>query len=143
MNQSWKDSIGAETVRYILAGIATTGVNLFVFFILEELVGLNLNTSNFIAIFMAILFAYIVNKQYVFRSETQTPQQWIQECVNFFGARIVTMFIEMVGVVLFIEGLHFSEMPSKIAIQFVILVLNYIFSKLFVFKYAKQQCPSK
>ena len=139
MSQSWKHSLGAETVRYIIAGVATTAVNLIVFFLLRNVVGLNLNTSNFIAILLAIIFAYVVNKCFVFQAKTSSAEQFVQEAMNFFGARLLTMFLEMIGVVLFIEVFHVQEMISKIIVQIFILACNYIFSKLFIFNHAKDK----
>ena len=131
--------IGKESIRYLIAGISTTLVNIILFFILREMVGLNLNTSNFISILLAIIFAYIVNKCYVFRSSIRIPNEIIQECLNFFGARIVTMIIEMVGVGILVGIFAFHEMLSKIIVQFIVLILNYVFSKVFVFNKKKER----
>lgn len=139
MSRSFKHSIGTETVRYLFAGAATTAVNIIVFFLLRTYVGLNLNTSNFIAILLAIIFAYIVNKCFVFRAKTSQIEQLVQEAISFFGARLITMFLEMIGVVLFVEVFHIQEMISKIVVQIVILILNYIFSKRFIFNQKKEK----
>ena len=134
-----KSLLHKESIRYLIAGGATTAVNILVFYILRVLCHMNLNTSNFIAILLAILFAYGVNKGFVFRSKVSSIQELLQELLNFFGARIVTMVIEMVGVGIFVDGLNFNEMGSKIVIQFVVLILNYVFSKWFVFTNARRR----
>src|SRR5699024_1917637 len=134
-----KRLLEAETVRYIVTGIATTGVNLLVFFLLRSVIGMNLNTSNFIAILLAILFAYVGNKCFVFRAKTRSTEQLIQEAMNFFGARLLTMAFEMIGVALFIEAFRMQEMLSKIVVQVLILICNYIFSKRFIFNHAKEK----
>lgn len=139
MLKTGKRLLEAETVRYIVTGIATTGVNLLVFFLLRSVIGMNLNTSNFIAILLAILFAYVGNKCFVFRAKTASTEQLVQEAMNFFGARLLTMVFEMIGVAFFIEVFRVQEMFSKIAVQVLILVCNYIFSKRFIFNDTKEK----
>lgn len=140
-----KKFINQETIRYLVAGVLTTLVNLGLFYILRNLFHMNLNASNFIAITLAICFAYVINKLYVFKSTTHNIEAIINEILTFFGARLITMFIEIAGVALFVSALHMNEMVSKLLIQVVVLVLNYIFSKLFIFtkKDQSDKPPSK
>ena len=127
-----------ETIRYLIAGGATTLVNLVVFYFLRSICGVHLNTSNFIAILLAIIFAYVVNKCFVFHAKVHSPNELLQEVFHFFGARLVTMMIEMVGVGIFAGILHLNEMASKLIVQVIVLILNYVFSKLFVFNRKKE-----
>ena len=124
---------GNDVVRYVFFGGCTTLVNLVCFYILWNLCHLNLNIANVISIIAAIIFAYIVNSKYVFQDKCETLKDHIKPFGKFIGARLATMVIEVGGVWLLVEQLHMNDMLGKFATQFVVLVLNYIFSKFLVF----------
>lgn len=121
-----------SVVRYIFFGGCTTMVNLVSFYILRK-VGMELNIANIISIVLAILFAYVVNSLFVFQDKCETLADHIQPFIKFVSARLVTMVIEVGGVWLFVEKLGMKDMVGKIVTNVVVLVLNYIFSKFFVF----------
>lgn len=136
MVEQGKRLLKLESIRYLIAGGATTAVNLIVFFLLRRVCQINLNASNFIAISLAIIFAYVINKGFVFRSY---GKNLTQEILSFIGARLLTMIIEMVSVGILVGVFQWNDMLSKFLTQFITIVLNYIFSKLFVFnKKAKE-----
>ncbi len=119
-------------IRYIFFGGLTTLVNLVSYYVLRKLVDYNL--ANFISIVLAILFAYFVNSRFVFRSKASNIGQRFHEFIKFISARISTMIIEMVGVFFFVDVFEINDLLGKFIIQFVVLVLNYIFSKILVFR---------
>ena len=129
-----KKLLANDKVRYLVAGGCTTFVNLIAFFLLRNLTTLSRNLSNVIAIIMAITFAYFANKFFVFRSKNNSVSATILEAVSFFGARVVSMAVEVLGFAILCDSFRLSEVLSKFLVQFVVLVLNYLFSKLFVFK---------
>ena len=92
-----------------------------------------MNIANTISVMAAILFAYFVNSRFVFRSEAENLKQHFGEFTKFVGARLSTMIIEVGGVWLMAEVMHINDLIAKFVIQFIILVLNYIFSKFLVF----------
>ncbi|MEE0424907.1 MAG: GtrA family protein [Blautia sp.] len=126
-----------DVVRYVFFGGCTTMVNLVSFYILRK-AGTELNTANLISIILAILFAYVVNSKYVFQDKCETLKDHIKPLGKFIGARLATMVIEVGGVWLLVEQLHMNDMLGKFATQFVVLVLNYIFSKFLVFTTGKK-----
>ncbi|MBQ6231374.1 MAG: YfhO family protein [Eubacterium sp.] len=134
IKQLFKD----EKIRYLFAGGCTTCVNIITFFLLRHLTGLDRNICNFIAICFAITFAYFAAKFFVFNFKQDSVQGVILEIFRFVGARIFSMLVEILGFAFLCDSLRFSELPSKIFIQFVVVVLNYIFSKMFVFKQNKK-----
>lgn len=121
-----------DIVRYIFFGGCTTLVNLVSFFILRR-VGVELTIANIISIILAIIFAYLVNSKYVFQDKCETLRDHIKPFCKFVSARVVTMAIEVGGVWLLVEAAGMMDMAGKFIIQFVVLILNYIFSKFFVF----------
>ena len=126
-----------DVVRYVFFGGCTTMVNLVSFYILRK-AGTELNTANLISIILAILFAYVVNSKYVFQDKCETLKDHIKPFGKFIGARLATMVIEVGGVWLLVEQLHMNDMLGKFATQFVVLVLNDIFSKFLVFTTGKK-----
>ena len=120
--------------RYIFFGGCTTLVNLGAYAGLRYVAGIDITIANFMAIGLSIIFAYVVNKLFVFESRTHGFKELAKECAQFIGMRLSTMFIEVFGVILLscVWGIH--DMVAKLVIQVVVLVLNYIFSKMYIFK---------
>lgn len=128
-----------EMVRYVIAGGMTTAVNLVSFFVLRLVTDLTRSEANVIAIMLAILFAYFANGFYVFRSEhRKRVGEIVREFVSFVGMRLFAMIVEVVGTNLLCDSFRYNEFVSKIVVQLVVLVINYIFSKCFVFKKNKR-----
>lgn len=123
-----------QAVRYIFFGGCTTLVNLISYALFRNLFGIDMTVANFLAISLAILFAYVVNKLFVFESRTHGMRELLVEAGQFIGMRLGTMFIEIFGMVYMCCVWGISDMIAKLLIQVVVLVLNYIFSKCFVFK---------
>ena len=96
-----------------------------------------MNIANVISIVVAIIFAYVVNSKYVFQDKCETLKDHIQPFGKFVSARLLTMVIEVGGVWLLVEVIGMNGMVGKFCTQFIVLALNYIFSKFFVFTTGK------
>ena len=137
MKQLIKKLYASSVVRYVFFGGCTTLVNLISFYVLRKLrVGLNI--ANVISIILAILFAYVVNSRFVFQDKCQTLADHIRPFCKFISARLMTMVIEVGGVWLLVAKLGMNDMVGKFATQFIVLILNYVFSKLIVFTTGKK-----
>lgn len=137
MKQLIKKLYASSVVRYVFFGGCTTLVNLISFYVLRKLrVGLNI--ANVISIILAILFAYVVNSRFVFQDKCQTLADHIRPFFKFISARLMTMVIEVGGVWLLVAKLGMNDMVGKFATQFIVLILNYVFSKFFVFTTGKK-----
>lgn len=128
----------SSVIRYIFFGGCTTLVNLISFYILRR-AGVQLTVANIISIILAILFAYVVNSKFVFQDKCETLKDHIRPFLKFISARAVTMVIEVGGVWLLVEVLGMNDMVGKFLTQFIVLALNYIFSKFFIFTTGKQK----
>jgi len=132
-----------EIVNYLIFGVATTIVNWLTYSILIKGFSMDETVGNAIAVVVAVLFAFVTNKIWVFESKQTGIGSIIREAFAFFGSRAVTAAIEIIGVpVLQKMGLNQSlfgvkGMWAKIAISVIIIILNYIFSKFIVFRKAK------
>ena len=92
-----KKILANEKMRYLIAGGCTTAVNLVTFFLLRVITPISRNTCNAIAIAMAIAFAYFANKFFVFQSKKKGFYATLVESVQFVGARLVSMVVEILG----------------------------------------------
>ena len=126
-----------QAVRYVFFGGCTTMVNLVSYYLLRRLLGMDITLANLIAISLAILFAYVVNKLFVFEHRTSSVKELLKEAGSFVGMRLGTMLVEVLGVILLSCIWSMNDMAAKLVIQVVVLVLNYLISKLVVFREEK------
>lgn len=121
-------------INYIIIGGLTTIISLVTYYIcvkffLDPNNGFELQIANIISWIFAVLFAYFTNKKYVFFSSDRS----ITEIIKFFGCRLTTLGFDMFFMFLFVTVFDLNDKVSKILVQFIIVVLNYVFSKFFVF----------
>lgn len=130
-----------EIINYLIFGVLTTIVSLvtkwiLLFTILDADHPVQLQVAILISWIVSVLFAYITNRIFVFKS---TKKNILLEGISFFGSRILTLLMEMVFMWFFITLLGFDSdlwvLVWTIIIQVLIIVFNYIFSKWFVFKH--------
>ena len=145
-----KKLLNRETILYIIFGVATTVVNYIVFHLLYNVLwhqnhSLAANAAAFVA---AVIFAFVVNKLFVFESRSWNAATLKREIPSFLGARIGSVGIEEAGlflaekvfklggvIAITIGGTAFDWITVvKISLAFVVVALNYVFCKLFVFK---------
>ena len=126
--------ISGEAMRYIIAGVTTTLVNFALFALMTEILHLPVTPSNVTSIAVSILYAYVVNKRFVFKNKCDTAAELALEFVKFVGARLFTMAIEILGVLLTVNILGQNKMLGKAETQVLVIVANYFISKLLVFR---------
>lgn len=127
-----KKVVNRETITYAIAGLMTTIVNFVSYEGLYRL-GIHNLVANALAWLIAVTFAYIVNKINVFRSRSEDVKAEITKVSKFFGARVVTLLIEEAGLLVFTEMIHFPRLLVKAGLAVIVIILNYLFSKLFIF----------
>ncbi len=123
-----------EPILYIVFGGFTTVVNLVSYAIFTRLLDINDYIAIFLSWALAVFFAYITNKIWVFESRSTNPKQLLKEIVSFTSARVATLGLEYVIMFVGVDLLHFNDMLVKVIAQFVVIASNYVFSKLFIFK---------
>lgn len=132
-----------ELIVYFIVGCMTTLVNWAVYAAGVEWLHQSVAVSNAVAWIAAVAFAYIANKIWVFQSFNWSLAYVLREAVLFVSARILTGLFEIVAVPLLVklgmdqELFGVKGMWAKILVSVVVLVLNYVFSKLIVFKRKK------
>lgn len=123
-----------EGILYLICGVIATILNIAVFGILTYSFNIVYDISNIIAIIVAILFQYVSNKFIVFESKKNTTKENIKEFFTFISCRLVTMIMDQLLMKLGIEVFKINEMVMKIIVNIIIIIVNYVFSKLIVFK---------
>lgn len=125
--------VNRESVTYIIFGVLTTAVDWITYTILWRM-GADYRISTALSWAAAVLFAFVTNKLFVFRSFSMNPVRLWREFASFVTARAATGILTMVMMIVMVSGLRWNEFVGKLIVSAVNLVLNYIFSKWFIFK---------
>lgn len=124
-----------QIINYLIVGILTTLVSLLTYYIcvlmfFDPKNALELQITNIISWVCAVSFAYITNKVLVFKSKNSV----IKEFISFVSARILTLILDMLIMFIMVTALGINDKVSKLFVQVIVTILNYVFSKLFVFR---------
>ena len=134
-----------EGLRYLIFGALTTIVNIIVYIIFAKGIlrgigneDIRVNISEIVAFIAGVIFAYITNKKYVFKSETKNIKELIREMVSFTGCRI---FTEIISILMMNMAVWFNinDVIMKVVANIVVIILNFVFSKLIIFKGKKNK----
>ncbi len=123
-----------EVINYLFFGGCTFLVSIISFFLFNKVCNFNEHVANVISWVLAVSFAYITNKKYVFESKTSEKKDLLKEIGSFVSARILTLVMEELILVVGVNLLHIDSMIVKVVAQVVVIVANYFLSKLFIFK---------
>lgn len=118
-------------ILYLLFGGLTTLINIATYFIFYDILHLNNVASNIIAWIVSVIFAFITNKIYVFESKSKSI---IYELSTFFACRLGTGFLDLGIMYLTVDILKWNALLMKVISNIVVIVLNFVFSKLIIFK---------
>lgn len=135
-----------DLMLYLIFGVLTTIVSFLSQYVmsqilhqtsmLEELI-LSIDTA--FSWICSVTFAFFTNKKYVFKSVTNSKKDFWAEFIKFYSARLASLGLEVVIMLVFVKLLNLSEMIVKIFAQIFIMLANYLFSKLIVFKNREKQ----
>ena len=125
-----------EIVNYLIFGVLTTIISLAVYYLLTFTVidpknALLLQVANVISWVAGVLFAYVTNRKYVFDSKNEDK---LKEFSSFVGARLVTLIMDMIIMYVGVTLMRGNDKYIKLISQVVVIVSNYLFSKIFVFR---------
>ena len=119
-----------EVINYLIFGVLSTIVSISSYALFTRLFNINYNISNVLSWILAVSFAFVTNRLYVFNVKNSNV---FKDLIKFFTSRITTLIVEIILMFLMVGILNINDMISKIIAQFIVIVLNYVFSKLFVF----------
>lgn len=153
MKELIKKFLNKETISYLVFGGLTTVVNLSAFKLFDMILTSSSQAdltlvTNFIAWIFAVIFAFVTNKLFVFESKSWSGKTLAKEIPSFVGARVFSLGVEELGILVFISWLEFDrfeldifglfslsgKMLVKIGLAVIVVVMNYIFSKFIIFK---------
>lgn len=129
-----------EYIIYIFFGVLTTLVNWISYAVLTKKINVNIIWANSLAWLIAVIFAYITNKIYVFESKSWKVKTVCKEIILFFGARCLSGILEIFSFPILIKcGLNQSILGiegflAKILIGIIVTIINYVLSKWAIFK---------
>ena len=145
MKQLYKRLLNRETILYLVFGVLTTLLNSVVFDRCNAAFGeRRVVLSQVIAFVVAVLFAFFTNKPFVFQSKDWSSETLMKEIPTFFGGRIASFIIETVLVLVARDVFHAGSytflgingltVVKLMPISVIVVILNYVFSKVFVFR---------
>lgn len=127
-----------EILLYLFFGGLTFLVSISSYAVFNIRIGWNALTANIASWILAVAFAYVTNRTWVFESSTDRGSNLIKEITGFVGGRIATLVIEELILFIFITELKMNSILIKIVAQVVVIALNYVISKL-VFRPQKSE----
>ncbi len=125
-----------EIINYLIFGVLTTLISLITYYALTFTMlnpnsSIELQIANIISWCVGVLFAYFTNRKFVFNSKNNDR---LKEFITFTGARVTTLILDMLIMFIFVTTLKFNDKIFKLISQVLVVIGNYILSKLIVFK---------
>ena len=123
-----------DILGYLVFGVLTTAVNYIVYLPCYNLLGFSATISNMIAWVVAVAFAYLTNKPFVFRSHDWSAKTVVPELTKFVGSRIFSGALETGIIFVTVDCLLWNGNIMKLITSVLVVILNYVASKLLVFR---------
>lgn len=133
----WDKVMNREVISYLIFGVLTTLVNWVVYGGMVR-VDIDYRIATAAAWAVSVLFAFIVNKIFVFQSYDLHPSFVMKEATSFVACRVVSFIMEMAFMIVMVSWLQMNEYISKIIVSVIVVVVNYVFSKLFIFRKSEE-----
>lgn len=130
-----------EIINYLIVGVLTTLISLITYYALVQTIlnpenTLELQIANVISWIISVLFAYITNRKYVFQSKSNNIAK---EFTSFTGSRVLTLLGDMLIMFVGVSIFHGNDKLIKLISQIIVIVANYLLSKIFVFQKKKSE----
>lgn len=136
LERLWKKFVNRETISYFIFGVLTTLVDWISYWLMRK-AGIDYRIATAGAWAAAVLFAFVTNKLFVFCSLSLHPKKVWAEFVPFVICRVATGVFTMAAMIVLVDGIGIRhDFICKVGISGISLILNYLFSKLFIFRKA-------
>lgn len=123
-----------DVLSYLFFGVLTTVVNYLIYLPVYNFCGLSAALSNMIAWVGAVIFAFLTNKPFVFRSHDWSTKTVVPELTKFVSCRIASGVLETVILFLAVDCMNWNGNIWKLVTQVLVIIINYVGSKLLVFR---------
>ena len=127
-----------EILNYLIFGVLTTIISIASYAIFTNIFNISILVSNVLSWILSVLFAFITNKLFVFKSKHKSFRDSFIECFKFYASRLFSLGVESLILYIGASILHINDMIVKIFAQVIVIILNYILSKILVFKKDKK-----
>lgn len=131
MNRRIDKQFLIHIASYLFWGVATTGVNVLVYYLLRTYTLASVTIATLAAWFLSVLFAFITNRAFVFHAQ---KGPFMKQLMLFYGSRIFSGIIDVLLMALLVTVWRLPELWCKLGVNGIVIVLNYVMSLLFVFK---------
>lgn len=132
----FKKYCNKETILYVIFGVLTTFVDWACYILIRNRIPMELATA--IAWLLAVIFAFITNKLFVFESKVFQPKVLITEGISFFSARVASLVFTIVYMHVTVKWLGWNDLIAKLTSAVFVVIANYFLSKFFIFKNGKE-----
>ena len=123
-----------QILLYIFFGALTVGVNYISYFMLTRWLDASLIVANTIAWLLAVLFAYVTNRLYVFTGSAKGTLLILKEFGLFIAARIISGLFDTASMLVLVEWLSVNDMIAKMLVNLLVIIINYVLSRWIVFR---------
>lgn len=120
-----------EAISYLIWGIIGVVVNVGLFRVL--ILVLDYRIAELLTLVLMKIFCYVTNKLFVFKTKCNSAREMLRELCSFMGARLATSIMDIIGLVVMVEMLKLDEFFSKCCMALIVILINYVLSKKFVF----------
>ena len=127
-----------EAIDYLFWGGVAFFLSMILFYLFANVMDIYEQIANILSWILCVIFTYFTNRTFVFRSKVKGMKNIFKEFKDFVTARVLTLVMENAILFVMIDLLTINNMVSKLAGQFVVIVSNYILSKLWIFKKSKK-----
>ncbi len=128
---------------YLVFGLFTTIVNIVAYAVCMHVLNIGNVPSNIVAWILAVTFAYLTNRKWVFESVHHTAKTIAREVIDFFIARGLTGLLDLGIMFVAVDLLAWPDVIMKIIANIIVIILNYVASKLWIFGSAKERQADK
>ena len=121
-------------ISYLFFGVCTTLINMIIYQLCYQSLQISNIVSTIIAWILAVLFAFVTNKMFVFESKSWVMKVLRHELLSFFGCRLLTGILDVVVMFIAVDIFAWNALLWKLLSNILVIVLNYIASKFLIFK---------
>ena len=123
-----------EGLLYLFFGGAAFFMDILLFIAIDKILGIDALINNAICWVICVIFQYFTNKIWVFENQTKNLIELLRQIISFFSGRIFTLLVEEIIIAIFITWLKFNALSVKLSAQVIVIILNYVISKMIIFK---------
>ncbi|MBD8071150.1 GtrA family protein [Bacillus sp. PS06] len=128
------DAKRREVISYLFFGVLTTAVNLLSYLFFTKVLHFDYKVATTIAWIISVLFAFITNKLFVFRSHHKDKRTVMKEFVSFVAFRWLSYLLDLFSMILLVSVLRVDDLVAKLIANVFVVIFNYFASKFIVFK---------